>query len=45
MYGDAAAEQLGYPPLGLPARAGFEIALADALARRRDPLAALKRSP
>jgi hypothetical protein len=45
MYGDVAAEQLGYPPLGLPARAGFEVALADALELRRDPLAALKRSP
>jgi hypothetical protein len=42
MYGDEAAEQLGYPPLGLPARAGFEVALADALAQRRDPIAALQ---
>jgi len=42
MYGDMAAEQLGYPPLGLPPRAGFEVALADALARRRDPIAALQ---
>jgi hypothetical protein len=41
MYGDAAAEQLGYRPLGLPARAGFEVALADALDRRRDAVAAL----
>ncbi len=41
MYGDAAAEQLGYPPLGLPARAGFEVALADALEQRRDPVAGL----
>ena len=41
MYGDAAAEQLGYRPLGLPARAGFEVALADALESRRDPVAAL----
>jgi len=30
-----------YPRLGLPARAGFEVALADALEQRRDPLAAL----
>ena len=42
MYGDAAAAELGYAPLGLPARAGFEVALADALERRRDPLAALQ---
>jgi hypothetical protein len=41
MYGDAAAEQLGYPRLGLPARAGFDVALADAREQRRDPLAAL----
>ena len=37
LYGDAAAEQLGYRPLGLPPRAGFAVALA----RRYDPLAAL----
>ena len=41
LYGDAAAEQLGYPVLGLPSRPGFEVALADALEVRRDPLAAL----
>jgi hypothetical protein len=41
LHGDAAAEQLGYAPLGLPARAGFEVALADALARQLDPLAVL----
>jgi len=41
LYGDTAAEQLGYTPLGLPARAGFEVALADAVTERRDPLAAL----
>jgi hypothetical protein len=41
MYGDGAAEQLGYPVLGLPARAGFEVALADALKVRHDPVAAL----
>ena len=40
-YGDAAAEQLGYRPLGLPARAGFDVAVADALERRVDPVAAL----
>jgi len=41
LYGDAAAEQLGYPLLGLPARAGFEVALADALEVRRDAVAEL----
>jgi hypothetical protein len=41
LYGDAAAEQLGYGPLGLPARAGFEVALDDALERQLDPLAVL----
>jgi hypothetical protein len=41
LYGDAAAVQLGYPPLGLPARAGFDVALADALDRRVDPVASL----
>jgi hypothetical protein len=39
LYGDAAAEQLGYEALGLPPRAGFEVALADALEQRRDPVA------
>jgi hypothetical protein len=41
MYGDAAAEQLGYQPLGLPPRAGFEVALADAVEQQRDPIAAV----
>jgi hypothetical protein len=41
MYGDEAAQQLGYEPLGLPARSGFEVALADALERQRDPIRAL----
>jgi hypothetical protein len=41
LYGDAAAAQLGHRPLGLPARAGFAVALADALDRHRDPVAAL----
>jgi hypothetical protein len=40
-YGDAAAEQLGYRPLHLPARAGFDVAVADALERGVDPVAAL----
>jgi hypothetical protein len=41
MYGDEAAEQLGYKALGLAARAGFEVALADALERGLDPLTAV----
>jgi hypothetical protein len=41
LYGDEAAEQLGYPRLGLPPRAGFLMALADALDHGHDPLAAL----
>lgn len=40
-YGDAAAVSVGYRPLGLPPRAGFEVALADARAARRDPVAVL----
>jgi hypothetical protein len=31
LYGDDAARELGYPPLGLSKNAGFQIALADAL--------------
>ena len=30
LFGDAAAQALGYEPLGLPERAGFAVALADA---------------
>lgn len=30
LYGDEAATSLGYPPLGLPARAGYAVALAEA---------------
>lgn len=41
LYGDDAAEQLGYCPLGLPPRAGFEVALERVLAEQRDPLAVL----
>ena len=41
LYGDEAAQQLGYRSLGLPPRAGFAVALADALACRQDPVAAL----
>jgi hypothetical protein len=32
LYGDDAAKELGYPPLGLSKNTGFQIALADALA-------------
>ncbi len=32
LYGDEAAASLGYPPLGLPAAAGYAVALANALA-------------
>jgi hypothetical protein len=32
LFGDEAARKWGHAPLGLPARAGFEVALADALA-------------
>ena len=31
LYGDEAAKELGYPPLGLSRNAGFQVALADAL--------------
>jgi hypothetical protein len=31
LYGDEAAKELGYPPLGLSKNAGFQIALADGL--------------
>jgi hypothetical protein len=31
LYGDEAAKELGYPPLGLSKSAGFQLALADAL--------------
>jgi len=30
LYGDVAARELGYRPLGLPRRVGFAVALADA---------------
>jgi len=42
LYGDAIAESLGYPPLGIPDRGGYELALANALESERGPLA---RSP
>jgi hypothetical protein len=34
LYGDEAAKELGYPPLGLSKNAGFQLALADALEAR-----------
>ncbi|HXI15835.1 MAG TPA: hypothetical protein VNM48_05640 [Chloroflexota bacterium] len=42
MYGDEGADAAGYPPLDLPPRAGFEVALVDALQRGGDPVAALR---
>jgi hypothetical protein len=41
MYGDAAAEQLGYQPLGLPPRAGFEVAAGQAFAAGGDAVKSL----
>ncbi len=41
LYGDAAAEELGYAPLGLPPRAGFAVALAQTRELGRDPVEAL----
>ncbi|MHB8605723.1 MAG: hypothetical protein ACYDCK_10760 [Thermoplasmatota archaeon] len=43
MYGDAVARKVGNPPLGLPERAGFAVALVDALADARSPEAWLTR--
>jgi hypothetical protein len=45
LYGDAAAEELGYPRLGLPARAGFLVAVADAQGRGVDAVAVLGFKP
>jgi hypothetical protein len=42
LYGDEVAESLGYPPLGIPDRGGYELALAQAIQSERGPLA---RSP
>jgi hypothetical protein len=41
LYGDEAARSVGYAPLGLPAWAGFTLALAEATARGVPPEAAL----
>jgi hypothetical protein len=45
LYGDEAAVSVGYPPLGLAPRSGFQVALADALAAGRDPVAVLVAGP
>jgi hypothetical protein len=45
LYGDEAAVSVGYAPLGLPLRAGLEVALADAIAAGRDPAAAFASGP
>lgn len=37
LYGDEIAASVGYPPLGLPVRAGYALALADALASDMAP--------
>ena len=37
LYGDAVAVELGYPPLGLSPRAGFELALSVALQKSDHP--------
>lgn len=42
LYGDDIAQSLGYPPLGVPDRGGYELALTDAMKSERGPLA---RSP
>jgi hypothetical protein len=42
LYGDEAARAAGYDPLGLGVRAGFEVALADALANGVAPEEALR---
>jgi hypothetical protein len=42
LYGDAAATELGYNTLGLPPRAGFELAIAEA--QRKDPVSEIMRA-
>lgn len=41
MYGDAAAVAVGFPPLGLPPRAGIALAIVEARRRKLPPEAAL----
>lgn len=43
LYGDEAAKSVGYAPLGLSGRAGFEVALADALESGLDPVRLLEK--
>jgi hypothetical protein len=45
LYGDEAAQQLGHLPLDVPAMAGFDVALAEAVRRGEDPVAALTTGP
>jgi hypothetical protein len=45
LYGDEAARNAGYDPLGLSARAGYAVALADAQEAGRPPEALLKEQP
>lgn len=42
LYGDDVATSLGYPPLGLPPRAGYALAHAEALAAGETPEEALR---
>ena len=42
LYGDQAAQELGYAALGLPPRAGFEVAAADAIEQARDAVSTLR---
>jgi hypothetical protein len=44
MYGDEGARSAGYPPLGVPPRGGFEVALANAIEAQARPEAS-KRPP
>jgi hypothetical protein len=37
LYGDEAARSVGYTPLGLSPRAGYAVALAEAIDRRIEP--------
>jgi hypothetical protein len=42
MYGDVGADSVGYPALGLPPRAGFDVGLAIVLEKGEDPVDALE---
>lgn len=41
LYGDEAAVEVGYPPRGLPPRAGFALAIHEACRRKQPPEATL----